>query len=445
MMLVIELLIFLSTVFPVFHLVNAFTSKKRYPYILSRKKRFSILIPCFNEEDTVRFSVNALLRMDYDNYEAIYINDGSKDDTLQTLCNILDLRKADAAGLGEGHTVYRSRRHANFFVIDKPNGGKSGALNAGLALASSEFIVTLDADSVLEEKALQYMSGAFENDDVVAAGGSVHIMQGYDSFCESRRPRLKPMVMLQILEYLKGFYIYKMSLSKQRAVTIVSGAFGVFRKDILKLAGGYRRTLGEDIDITIRIQQMIHKTRKKILYVPKALCYTQCPESWRDLKNQRIRWQKGFVDCVVHYKRFLFKTFLYKSLSFHFLVEAMTVGLCSCLFTVFTYVFVAVLAFSDIRTLGVFFAYYLFCVAFDVVYSVCALSISAKYNKYPKRVMRGIWLPIALDILLYRYFNLAMFLGGTILYFWNRNRKNDWNKVTRIKREYCAPAVQEGT
>jgi cellulose synthase/poly-beta-1,6-N-acetylglucosamine synthase-like glycosyltransferase len=377
--------------------------------------------------------------MDYDNYEAIYINDGSEDNTLEVLQSILSLYTIGKGTNGDESVVYRSGLYPNFYVIDKPNGGKSEALNAGISLASSDLIVTLDADSVLERDALQHMSCVFEDADVVAAGGSVHIIQGYAA--PDRRLSIKPMVMLQILEYLKGFYIYKMSLSKQRAMTIVSGAFGVFRKEILILAGGYRKTLGEDIDITIRIQQMIHKTKKKILYIPKALCYTQCPENWRDLKNQRIRWQKGFIDCVVHYKAFLFKTFLYKSLSFHFLIEAMAVGLCSCLFTIFTYVFVAVLAFGDIQTVGVFGAYYLFCLAFNIIYSLSALAISVRYNRYPRHILRKAWLAIVLDILFYRYFNLIMFLGGTLLYFWKRGSQNDWNKVSRIKREYCAPAV----
>ncbi|MGE5495983.1 MAG: glycosyltransferase family 2 protein [Burkholderiales bacterium] len=442
MMIFMEILIFLSTVLPLFHIINALISKRRNPYLLSRDKKFSILIPCYNEEYTVALSVNALLNMDYDNYEAIYINDGSNDGTLRALNGMLRLYIMEGANAAPGHTVYRSSLHPNFFVIDKPKEGKSDALNAGLALAANELIVTLDADSVLEKNALRIMAGTFEDPDVVAAGGSVHIIQGYITQ-GSRRAEVKPLLMLQILEYIKGFYIYKMSLSMQRAVTIVSGAFGVFRKEILMLAGGYRRTLGEDVDITIRIQKMIHKTRKKILFIPKALCFTQCPENWRDLKNQRMRWQKGFIDCVVHHWRFLFKTFLYKSFSFHFLVEAMVVGLSSCLLTIFTYVFTAVLAFGDVSILGVFAAYYAFCIAFDILYSISALAVSMRCNRYPERIFRKVWLAVALNILFYRYFNLIMFLAGTLSYFWTRKSKYDWNKVTRVKRDY-SPAVQEG-
>jgi hypothetical protein len=104
-------------------------------------------------------------------------------------------------------------------------------------------------------------------------------------------------------------------------------------------------------------------------------------------------------------------------------------------------VFVAVLAFGDIQTVGVFGAYYLFCLAFNIIYSVSALAISVRYNRYPRHILRKVWLAIVLDILFYRYFNLVMYLGGTLMYFWKRNNKNDWNKVSRIKREYCAPAV----
>jgi biofilm PGA synthesis N-glycosyltransferase PgaC len=439
----IELLIFLSTVFPIFHLCNALlTFRKQQAGPPCPEKEFSILIPCFNEEDTVGVSVAGLLKMNYAQFEAIYINDGSTDNTFDVLDAALDLKKIRKPHRcpAEIRAVYRSKRHKGFYVIDQQNGGKSSALNTGIAFAKADLVVTLDADSVLKKDALCYMNRAFEDRDVVAAGGAIHIMQGYDpAYLQNRFERKRGMlVTLQILEYIKGFYIYKMSLSKQRATAIISGAFGVFRKDILRRAGKFRRSLGEDIDITMRIQQLIQKTGQKILYLPEALCYTQCPENWHDLKKQRLRWQKGFIDCAVHQKRFLLKTFTFRSVSFHFLVEALLVGVCSCLFTIYTYAFVAVLAFGNVHTVFVFLIYYAFCLVFNVLYSAGALIISAKYHHYPKSIMKKMGLAILMDILFYRYFNLIMYLGGTFLYFWNRNGNHSWNKVARNKREYYA-------
>ena len=309
--------------------------------------------------------------MNYTSFEAIYINDGSDDDTFEKLNSLLRLQRIDAVqefeltetrrlsvfykrtqNLGI-RGVYKSRVFKNFYVIDKVNDGKSSALNAGILFAHTDIVVTLDADSVLEKNALKIMNSAFYDDKVVAAGGSIHIMQGYDiDYLTGRFGKKRSLLVnLQIVEYMKGFYVYKKSLAKQNATAIISGAFGVFTRDILMKAGGFRRTLGEDIDITLCIQRMIHKTDKRLVYLTEAMCYTQCPENLYDLTRQRIRWQKGFVSCVLYNKKFLFRTLLSKSLSFHFLFEAMIIGICSCLFTVFMYVFVSAMAFSDITIL----------------------------------------------------------------------------------------------
>ena len=452
-MILIELLIFLSTILPLFHLINALAMRRRRktePPVDLRP--MSILIPCYNEEDTIDISISGLLAMDYPRFEAVYINDGSCDGTMQALQAALDLEpagedlpplEARMHSVFAGRTrhlgirgIYRSRRHENFFVIDKINGGKSSALNAGIRFAHHGLIVTLDADSVLEKTALYRMNRAMSCPDAVAAGGSIHIMQGYErgyltKHMDSRRRML---ITMQILEYLKGFYIYKLSLARQNATAIISGAFGVFTKDILLRAGGFRRTLGEDIDITLHIQQMIHKTKQKLVYLPDALCYTQCPENWRDLIKQRIRWQKGFVNCVQHYWRFLLRTVLTKSLSFHFFIEALLVGISSCLFTLFTYAFIVVLAFGDRHTAAVFGIYFGAGVMFCILYSLCAILISVRYNRYPGAILKKALAAILLDILFYRFFNLLMYLGGTVSYFWNRSTRHRWNKVARSKR-----------
>lgn len=256
MLLIIEIFIFLSTVLPVFHLLNSFlTRKKQLMCTACEEKSFSIIIPCYNEEDTVQVSVHGLLAMDYQRYEAIYINDGSADNTLRVLDEILDLEEIEMATVPAGvKKVYQSHKYRKFFVIDKRNGGKSDALNTGIHFAKANLVVTLDADSVLKKDSLIHMNSAFEDEDIVAVGGSIHILQGYEpAYLQNRIGRKQSLLItLQILEYLKGFYIYKMSLSKQRATAIISGAFGVFQKEILLLAGGFRKSLGEDIDITMR-------------------------------------------------------------------------------------------------------------------------------------------------------------------------------------------------
>lgn len=450
MFLLIEIFIFLSTILPIFHLVNALLNRKKQNLCpaCNKERMFSILIPCYNEEDIVEISVDGLLALDYRNFEAIYINDGSADNTLTVLDQALELKEILSPPLNlEGvKKVYQSRKFSNFFVIDKEQGGKGAALNSGILYARADLIVTLDADTVLRGDALGYMNRAFEDQEVVAAGGSIHIMQGYNpAYLFSQLKFISSLlVTLQILEYLKGFYIYKMSLSRQQAMAIISGAFSVFKKDMLLFVGGYRNTLGEDIDITMRIQKMIHKTGQKILYLPEALCYTQCPENWHDLKKQRIRWQKGFVDCALYQKWFLLKTFLFKSLSFHFLVEAVLVGFCSCLFTILSYIFVIILAFGDNHAIFVFAIYFVFCAGFNVIYDVSAITVSVKYNQYPRAIMKKMGLAIVIDIFFYRYFTLIMYLGGTVSYFWHHGENNCWNKISRNKSKFLVIEEKKG-
>lgn len=200
--------------------------------------------------------------------------------------------------------------------------------------------------------------------------------------------------------------------------------------------GGYRSTLGEDIDITMRIQKQIQKSGQKILYLPEALCYTQCPENWRDLKKQRIRWQKGFIDCVLYQKAFLLKTFMFKSISFHFLVEALLVGFCSSLFTVLSYGLVIVLSLRNTHYLYIFLIYFTFCLGFNVVYDLSAITVSIKFDRYPAAIIKQISLVIVADILFYRYFTLTMYLAGTISYFWNKGKNDSWQKVARSKNYF---------
>ena len=413
-MILLELLIFFSTVLPLFHLFNALLTRRKRVKPESQEHRVSILIPCYNEEDTVALSVRGLLQMNYHNFEAIFINDGSSDATLEKLTQLLKLREVTSIRLNGRATLYRSERFRNFRVIDKRNGGKSSALNAGLKIAKAEIIVTLDADSVLERDALRVISSAFVDPDVVAAGGAIHIMQGYDPAFYNRRYRgvRNILVSLQMMEYLKGFYIYKLSLARQNAIAIISGAFGAFRRSALLVAGGYRRTLGEDIDITMRIQKLIHKTKMKVVYLPDALCYTQCPESWHDLLRQRLRWQKGFVDCTVHHRKFLLRTFLYKSLSFHYLVEAFVIGQCSCLFTSLNYILVAVLAFTHPLSAHTFLVYFAICIVLNLFYTFGAILVAQKYHHYPSGAWKKKLLAMLLDALFYRYFNLFFIYGG---------------------------------
>jgi cellulose synthase/poly-beta-1,6-N-acetylglucosamine synthase-like glycosyltransferase len=434
-MIFLEILILLSTLFPIIHLFQAifvaFKNKKQKKIGFDMINKFSILIPCYNEEDVIFTSIEGIKRLNYSNYEVIYINDGSSDDTFQALDKYLKLKQQYNSLQDENPKVlgfYKSTVYENFYVVDKLNGGKADSLNTGISFSNYELIVTLDADSVLEKNSLCIIDNTFSDEKVIAAGGVVHVLQS--SFSPIGGNFKDGLIKLQALDYIKGFYIYKASLACEDALAIISGAFGIFKKSVLKEVGGYRNTLGEDIDITLRFQQYALRYKKTIKFIPHAICYSECPESWSDLFKQRIRWQKAFIDCLLKFSSFIVRSFMTKPVSFYLILEAFGVGITSSIFTI-AMGLTALFSTSSL-VLANFVFYYIISTIFNLIYSLIAIKISNLYCKR-KYSIKYFITTLIWDVLFYRYVNILYYLSGTVLYFFNRK---SWNKVKRSKRKY---------
>ena len=417
-MIFIELLLLLTTFFPIYHLFTALGRHKANHVVTDMENSFSILVPCYNECICINKTIKALMQIKYRNYEVIFINDGSKDNTfsiLQYELKLIQINKQYA------QRYYQSQTYPNFFCIDKPNTGKAMSLNEGIKFSRNDIIITLDADSILNGNCLSIMNNAFSDSDVVAAGGAIHIMQAKDSkYLKGQSFIKRLLVKMQSIDYLKGFFIYKLSLSRQNALAIISGAFGAFRKSVLFEVGGFRKSLGEDIDITIKIQKHITDTNKKIIYLPHASCYTECPESIRDLYRQRIRWQKGFIDCVIHHSKFLLSTCFKKPISFFLIFEAVCVGIFSCILPMLTTT--ALIVTGNIKTV-IFIL--MFCTIVNIIYSFFAYTIASKHTfPYKKKYVNS----ILLDILFMKPFLAIVYLIGTMGYLTNNS---DWKKTNR--------------
>lgn len=306
---------------------------------------------------------------------------------------------------------------------------KADSLNAGIEYARKGIIVTLDADSILDRDALKIISNTFQDEDIVAGGGTVYILQGYNG----EKFSLKLIVRLQILEYMKEFLICKSSLSKMKALSIISGAFGIFRKEVLLKVGGYRDTIGEDIDITMWTQEYVMRNNgERVVYIPEAKCYTECPESWRDLTKQRIRWQKAFIDCVVQYKSLILTRFFHP-LTIFFLVHAFFVD------TVGTFLMIGyVVTLLVVPLKRIWLSLILFLLALssfiNIVYSVTATVLGRRYGvRYEMGGIVHLVVTMVMELTVYRMYLLFMLLTGTILYFVN---KEGWNKIQRTGRVY---------
>lgn len=444
---IIAITLFLLTVlFPVFHMVNAmFAMKQRHNLPeeseTAIQQGISVLIPCFNEESILKTTIESLSDIQYGNAEFIFINDGSQDSTLKVLDELLDLKlvyRDYPTGQLEFmpiKNIYQSARFPNITVLDKVNGGKADALNAGIVLSTHDLIITLDADSILEGKSLSIINRAFEDESVVAAGGMVQILQGRRKLNGVLKPSLKSrfIVRLQLLEYLRGFYVYKASLAKSNALSIISGAFGIFRKEVLLEVKGYRKTVGEDIDITLKIQKYLERKKgSRVIFLPEACCYTEVPESWKDLYKQRIRWQKAFTDCLVLYYKDYCKSILIKRLSFFFLIDSFFIGVvCSYIFLLS----IISLSFNmNHFGMGNLLLYITLSTLCNLAYSIVAIIIAGKYScGLPASETRRLITTILVDLFLFRFFNILIICIGTMAYF---IKKEGWNKVARTGRNY---------
>jgi YaiO family outer membrane protein len=271
----------------------------------------SVIVPAYNESLTIEQSVRALLALDYDPCEVVVVNDGSADDTLQVLQDAFALMPAPVAfaqplSSAPVRGLYRSLHEPALLVIDKEQGGsKSDALNAGINAASGDLVLTVDADTLLDPGALRIAVLPFlEDPRTVGVGGNVAIANG----CRIENGRVTAIALpdswlarFQIIEYMRSFLLGRVARASVNVLTIVSGAFGLFRREAVIAVGGYDRTaIGEDMDLTLRLQR--HWRRRgahfHIAFDPSALSSTQAPEDLASLRSQRCRWRRGLLQVL---------------------------------------------------------------------------------------------------------------------------------------------------
>ena len=278
----------------------------------------TLIAPAYNEEATCVESVRSLLTLEYPDYDILVVNDGSNDRTIARLTEAFNLAEADRVPTAELDSepvrrVLRSRRHPNLWVIDKENGGKADALNAGLNHCQTPLFCAMDADSLLEPEALIRIVRPFlEDARTVAAGGVLRIANG----CVVRQGRVVDVRMpksflaqLQVLEYLRAFLSGRMGWDALDATLVISGAFGIFKRDVVVDAGGYATdTVGEDMELVVRMHRHCRERGipYRIHFVPDPVAWTECPESVAVLSRQRDRWQRGLFQSLTRHRTMLF-------------------------------------------------------------------------------------------------------------------------------------------
>lgn len=279
----------------------------------------SLIVTAYNEEAVIVPTIKALLQLDYPEFEILIVNDGSKDNSIALLTSEFALEELPVAFRQRIQhkpvkAVYQSKVHHNLRVIDKENGGcKADASNAGINGAKYGLFMPLDADTILERDCLKLMVQPYLlNPDTVGVGGNVRILNG----CEVQEGLLtkiglpkNPLALFQVLEYTRAFLSGRVGWNFFNALPLISGAFGLFKKEAVIEVGGYsHKSLGEDMDLVLRLHRHYRLSGKpyRLDFVVDPVCWTEAPETFGVLKRQRVRWQRGLFDCIWENRKLLF-------------------------------------------------------------------------------------------------------------------------------------------
>lgn len=276
----------------------------------------SVLVPAHNEEAGIKQAVIALLELRYPIVEIVVVDDGSKDGTAQILVDefamVPTVLEANPDVEQEGATfeTLRSTRHPGLVLVRKESvGRRSDAVNAALRVSSHELVCMIDADSLLEPDALLHVVQPFIDDDrVVAAGGVVLPSNGArvhrGRIVSTQIPR-HLVVRTQVLEYLRAFLVGRSGWSSMNGLLIISGAFGLFRRQaVLDLGGLDPTSLAEDADLVVGVHKMMRDRGEafRVVFLPEPVCWTEVPSTLKVLAKQRKRWSQGLGELLWKYR-----------------------------------------------------------------------------------------------------------------------------------------------
>jgi cellulose synthase/poly-beta-1,6-N-acetylglucosamine synthase-like glycosyltransferase len=356
----------------------------------------SVLAPAFNEEANVVDNVRSLLMIDYPLFEVILVNDGSSDRTLGRLVDAFDLRPSARSferslACQPIRGVYDSATYPNLVVVDKANGGKADALNAGLQLSLYPLFCAIDADSILEPDALLRLVRPFVDAPgvTIAAGGVVRVANGCDihggRVHQVRLPR-RPLPLIQIVEYLRAFLFGRMGWSAGNSLLVISGAFGLFEKRAVILAGGYATdTVGEDMELVVRMHRYRRDRKQpyRIGFVPDPVCWTEVPVSFRVLRRQRTRWQRGLIDTLIRHRGMIGRP-RYGSVGMVSLPGFLFFELLSPLVELSGYILLPVMWFLGILNPGAAWMFFVLAIMYMVLVSALAVLLEdIAFRRYP--------------------------------------------------------------
>ncbi|HOD93082.1 MAG TPA: glycosyltransferase [Clostridia bacterium] len=404
----------------------------------------SIIVPGYNEEVTICDTVHSLLNLDYKLYEIIVVDDGSKDDTSKVLIEEFKMTKLrrkikKSIRCQQEEFVYESYAYkVPVVLIRKKNGGKADALNMGINASRYPYFICMDADSMLQSDALErIVRPVLTDENLIACGGLVRIANGV--ILENGKVKKygmpkKMVTAMQVLEYERSFLASRILFDMFNGSMIISGAFGLFKKDIVIAVGGYDNgTMGEDMELVVRLHVFCRKNNipYTIKYETEAVCWSQAPESMRDLRKQRRRWHLGLFQSLSKHKQMLFSR-KFGAVSFISYMYFLIFELLSPYIEIFGILSVIAMFLLGMVTTKVALTYMVISLLFGAVITLSAFfsRIHTQNIRLTKEdVWKAIWACIYENVgfrIILAFTRMTSFIGY-------KKKKLQWGKIKRVK------------
>ncbi len=278
----------------------------------------TVIIPTYNKEQTIIDTTDSILKSTYKNLFVIIVNDGSSDNTLSLLKTTYHLKEIvpmlnEQIPTAKINHVYISETNPNLRVIDKVHSAKGDSLNVGLSAAQTPFIMTMDADSIAEEKAIENsMYTLLSRPHTIAVGGSVYVLNG----CEYEKGRLikmrlpkSPVAAFQANEYLRAFLFARSGWDMFNGALVYAGTNTLFEKESLMEVGGFVvDNPSEDAEIILQLREFAGRKKRpsQLRFTSTSAVWTVVPSTLKAFWKQRVSWQMGVMQSFFPYLRMLF-------------------------------------------------------------------------------------------------------------------------------------------